>query len=89
MPMKQFVLACILVICCLFSSAQYKSGLPEKHWVDSVFNSLSPQEKIAQLMIIRAHSNLGADHVATVTDLITKYNVGALCFFPGWSCAPG
>jgi beta-N-acetylhexosaminidase len=83
MPMKQFVLACILVISSLFSSAQYKSGLAEKEWVDSVINSLSPQEKIAQLMIIRAHSNLGTDHVATVTDLVTKYNVGALCFFQG------
>lgn len=34
-------------------------------------------------MVIRAHSNLGADHVAKVTELITKYNVGALCFFQG------
>jgi beta-N-acetylhexosaminidase len=81
--MKQFVLACILVVFCLFSSAQYRSTLSEKEWVDSVFQSLSPQEKIAQLMIIRAHSNLGADHVETVTGLISKYNVGALCFFQG------
>lgn len=34
-------------------------------------------------MVIRAHSNLGPDHVAGVSDLITKYNVGALCFFQG------
>ena len=38
---------------------------------------------MAQLMIIRAHSNLGADHVAQVTNLINKYNVGGLCFFQG------
>ena len=83
MPMKQFVLACIFIVSCLFSFAQYKSVLSEKEWVDSVFLSLTPQEKIAQLMIIRAHSNLGADHVAEVEDLIAKYNVGALCFFQG------
>jgi beta-N-acetylhexosaminidase len=35
------------------------------------------------LMIIRAHSNLGAEHVREVTDLIKKYNVGGLCFFQG------
>lgn len=83
MPMKQIVLACIFTVSCLFSFAQNKTQLSEKEWADSVFNSLSPQEKIAQLIIIRAHSNLGADHVAAVTDLISKYNVGALCFFQG------
>lgn len=34
-------------------------------------------------MVLRAHSNLGPDHVAKVTDDIQKYNVGALCFFQG------
>lgn len=64
-------------------SAQYKSKLDKNQWTDSVFNSLSDDEKIAQLMVIRAHSNLGADHVAKVVDEIQKYNVGALCFFQG------
>ncbi len=63
--------------------AQYKSELPREKWVDSVFNSLSDDERIAQLMVIRAHSNLGADHVARVAEDIQKYNVGALCFFQG------
>ncbi len=34
-------------------------------------------------MVIRAHSNLGEDHVAKVTKDIKKYNIGALCFFQG------
>ena len=34
-------------------------------------------------MIVRAHSNLGEAHVKEVTDLVTKYNVGGLCFFQG------
>jgi beta-N-acetylhexosaminidase len=67
----------------LHASAQYNSALPEKQWVDSVFRSLSKEQKIAQLMVIRAHSNLGAEHVKGVVDLITKYNIGALCFFQG------
>ncbi len=64
-------------------SAQYKSNLKKDQWVDSVFNSLSNDEKIAQLMVVRAHSNLGSDHVSKVTEEIKKYNVGALCFFQG------
>ncbi len=66
-----------------FVTAQYKSRLNKAHWVDSVFNSFSEDEKIAQLMIIRAHSNLGPDHIASVTNDIRKYNVGGLIFFQG------
>src|SRR5688500_2943326 len=63
--------------------SQSRSTLPREKWVDSVFNSLSKDEKIAQLMVIRAHSNLGQDHVNKVIDQVKKYNVGALCFFQG------
>lgn len=73
----------MLFISPLISAAQNKSNLSAEQWVDSVSNSLSKDEKIAQLMIIRAHSNLGPDHVAKVTNDIQKYNIGALCFFQG------
>ncbi len=64
--------------------AQNKAGNKAADaWVDSVFKSLSREERIAQLMVVRAHSNLGPDHVAKVTSDIQKYNVGALCFFQG------
>jgi beta-glucosidase-like glycosyl hydrolase len=52
-------------------------------WVDSVFKTLNADEKIAQLIIIRAHSNLGQDHIDKVVEQIKKYNVGGLCFFQG------
>ena len=65
------------------SFGQYKSRLNQQQWVDSVFSSLSDDEKIAQLMVIRAHSNLGPDHVAKVAGDIQQYNVGALCYFQG------
>ncbi len=54
-----------------------------ERWVKKKFRKLNKDQRIAQLMIIRAHSNLGAEHVAEVTDLIKKYNVGGLCFFQG------
>ena len=66
-----------------FAFAQYNSKLSATAWVDSVFRTLSDDEKIAQLIVIRAHSNRGAEHVQQVTDLIQKYNVGALCWFQG------
>lgn len=54
-----------------------------QQWVDSVFASLTEDQRIAQLMVIRAHSNLGPQHVAKVERDIIDYNVGALCFFQG------
>lgn len=81
MRLQRIVL--LLVFLPIFSNAQYQSKLSAAQWTDSVFNSLSDDEKIAQLMVIRAHSNLGADHVAKVVNDIKKYNVGALCFFQG------
>ncbi len=54
-----------------------------KIWVDSVFNSLTPAERIGQLFMIRAHSDLGADHIQSVKNQIKKYKVGGLCFFQG------
>ncbi|HEU4903937.1 MAG TPA: glycoside hydrolase family 3 N-terminal domain-containing protein, partial [Flavisolibacter sp.] len=80
--MKKFA----FVVCCLSSYllfTQYSGRTPADRWVDSVSASLSKEEKIAQLMVIRAHSNLGPDHVQQVSDLIKNYNVGALCFFQG------
>jgi beta-glucosidase-like glycosyl hydrolase/CubicO group peptidase (beta-lactamase class C family) len=52
-------------------------------WVDSVFESLNDDERIAQLIMIRAHSNLGEDHVRKVTQDIRENKVGGLIFFQG------
>ncbi|MCB0651465.1 MAG: serine hydrolase [Saprospiraceae bacterium] len=55
----------------------------EKMWVDSVFNSLTLDERLGQLFGIRAHSDLGSKHIAEVEAIIKKYKVGGLCFFQG------
>ena len=79
--MKRLLLLITLLIQCFFVYSQ-KLDLA-RQWADSVFKTLSKNEKIAQLMIIRAHSNLGQKHVDEVTELVRKYNVGGLCFFQG------
>lgn len=65
-----------------FTQNNNKQSLANE-WADSVFKSLNKKQRIAQLMVIRAHSNLGQEHVDNVTKLIKKFNVGGLCFFQG------
>jgi len=52
-------------------------------WTDSVFQSLTPDERIAQLIMIRAHSNLGREHVNAVIKDINDNKVGGVIFFQG------
>lgn len=65
-----------------------RSGNPAAdHWVDSVFKTLSKNQKIAQLMVVRV-SSIGADRKVTFFDkevekAIHKYNIGGLCLFQG------
>ncbi|MEI6185097.1 MAG: glycoside hydrolase family 3 N-terminal domain-containing protein, partial [Bacteroidota bacterium] len=78
-------LFCLFVVTALQLNAQhfYANDKPARRWVDSVYKSLSKEERIAQLMVVRAHSNLGKEHVEELTQIIQKYNVGGLCFFQG------
>jgi len=52
-------------------------------WADSIFNSLTPEERIAQLIMIRAHSNLGQEHIDKVVSDIRDNKVGGVIFFQG------
>ncbi|MBX9732582.1 MAG: serine hydrolase, partial [Chitinophagaceae bacterium] len=76
----------LLFICCsthAITQDFYAETPAAKRWVKKQFRKLNKNQRIAQLMIVRAHSNLGADHIASVKELISKYNVGGLCFFQG------
>ena len=55
----------------------------ETAWVDSVQRSLSIDEKIAQLIMIRALSNKDSVYYNKISDTIKKYNIGGICFFQG------
>lgn len=52
-------------------------------WVDSVFNTLSPDERIAQLIVVAAYSNRGPEHRQEILKQINEQKVGGLIFFQG------
>ncbi len=74
-----------LSILLIFLFAQFNLVAQEEHlaWADSVYQTLSLKERIGQLMMMRAHSNLGPDHQKLVESFIDDYAVGGLCFFQG------
>ena len=47
-------------------------------WADSVMNSLSPDERIAQLFMIAAYSNRDSNHLKELDSLVAKYKIGGL-----------
>jgi len=81
MKLRSFIIFLILSFS-IGLRAQHKSSLSAAEWTDSVFRSLSDDEKIAQLMVVRSFSN-DTGYISRVAALVRKYNVGALCFFQG------
>jgi len=57
--------------------------IQEKRWVDSVYNSLSHEERIAQLIMVRSYSNRGQGYTDSIADVLEKYNIGGVIFFKG------
>ena len=55
----------------------------QQAWADSVFQSLSPEERIGQLFMVAAYSNRDQKHVEEIRGLIEEYNIGGLIFFQG------
>ncbi len=61
-----------------------KPSFNQIRWVDSVYQSLTLDEKIAQLFMVPAYSNKNKEHPPEETkELIAKYNVGGLIFMQG------
>ena len=55
----------------------------ENLWVDSVFTSLTPDQRLGQLFMVTAYSNKDAAHVRYTEKLISQYNIGGLMFMQG------
>ncbi|MBU0695176.1 MAG: glycoside hydrolase family 3 [Bacteroidetes bacterium] len=52
-------------------------------WVDSIFKKMNRNDKIAQLFMVRAHTNLGKAYADSVGEIIRKEHLGGVVFFQG------
>ena len=74
--------------CCLFVKTGFaQQDTPAYQWATDVFKTLSEDERIAQLLVVRS-SGMDSTGAPVVYDdridsLVSKYNIGAICAFQG------
>ena len=60
-----------------------KDAVAQNIWVDSIMKSMTLDQKIGQLFMVQAYSNLDKKHEDFITEMVTKYHVGNLIFMQG------
>jgi len=86
--MKQLIVLIFFIAWVNATVAQsFYNETPEaKHWVDSVYKSLSKEQRIAQLMVMRQSERTASGpkyYNKQIEAYIKKYNIGAICQFQG------
>jgi len=88
--MKKFKLTFLIFIgfYSQFAIAQKPNSFVEtlqkpNQWVDHEYKKMSRKHKIAQLFMVRAHSNLGKKYADSVARVIRKEQLGGVVFFQG------
>lgn len=96
--MRKYLIPYLSLLVLLFSNGASAQSAPEftrltprqTAWVDSVFNSLTPEERIAQLIMVAAVSDTRRALIDTarsspayVSKLIRENKVGGVVFFQG------
>lgn len=55
----------------------------EEVWADSVYASMSADERLGQLFMVRAFSKGSKTEEKDIIDQIKRYHIGGICFFQG------
>jgi len=85
---KSFFIGLIALLAFQLVTAQTQTSFvdfinQEHHWVDSVFRKLNKRQRIAQLFMVRAHTNLGQNYIDSVAKVIRKEKLGGVVLFQG------
>jgi len=85
----EYRLIIVIIMLSLLVNIQGKAQVPDKmdvdeqHWVDSVYNQLTPKQRIGQLFMLRVNSDADSTEIKYISRLINDYTIGGLCFFKG------
>ncbi len=82
-----FPLLLVVVLATIFQTADaqvlmYEPDRAEQFWVDSVYNSLSWEQRVGQLIVIRANQP-DKPYDERIESYIKRFNLGGICFFKG------
>lgn len=78
--MKRLLTFAFILGIALHCPAPPLSG-PAKTWVDLQFEAMTPEQRIAQLMMIEVRPTLGVQHLDQVRATVRTYQVGGVIFF--------
>ncbi len=83
-----FFLLLLSSFCSAFAQPAYLPSASARAWADSVYNSLTPDQRIAQLMVLRLSSydfktKTPIYFDKEISEAIKKYNIGGICPFQG------
>jgi len=81
--MRPFIFILLLFLTYNFSFSQKIDVNQQQKWVDSLYNTMTFEEKVGQLFMVAAYSNKKEDHVQDLDKLIAKHKIGGLIFFQG------
>ncbi len=89
--MKFTRINCVLLIVIFgsFVKSTFAQKLPPfitpqaEAWADSVLRTLTPDERISQLIMVAAWSNKDSVHIKEIRKLIKDWGIGGVCFFQG------
>lgn len=72
----------LMVLLFLLSTGYTHAQPGETQWVDSVFRSLTPEQRVGQLINVRANQS-GKPYDEHIDTYIRLYNIGGVTFFKG------
>lgn len=88
--MKKYLFTILSIVTVVFLSFIPKTTpqdppfyVSNPRWADSVFKTLTPEERIAQLFMVAAYSNRDKKHFKEIKKLVQEYKIGGLIFFQG------
>ena len=81
--MKKKLILFLFCSALTYGQNKVKHLTPNEQWVDSVYTSLTLEQRVGQLFMVAAYSNKNEAHVKSLEELVEKQEVGGVIFFQG------
>lgn len=85
----KYIFSLFLAFTCISVSAQQANPLvtedfrAQKNWVDSIYSSMSLEEKVGQLFMVQVYSSWPEEKLQAMDELIKEYHIGGIIFSKG------